>query len=85
VPEVVENGVTGFVVEDEAQAVEAVARLDEVNRRGVRAHFEQRFTAKRMAEDYIRHYDSLSRSQRPRLNMAGQLIPMPQRRIKRFR
>jgi glycosyltransferase involved in cell wall biosynthesis len=37
VPEVVENGATGFIVEGEAQAVEAVAKLDQIDRRGVRA------------------------------------------------
>jgi glycosyltransferase involved in cell wall biosynthesis len=79
VPEVIENDVTGFIVEGEAQAVEAVAKVDVIDRRGVRARFEQRFTAKRMAEDYVRHYLSLSRSPRPRLNMAGQPIPMPRR------
>jgi glycosyltransferase involved in cell wall biosynthesis len=77
VPEVIENDVTGFIVEGEAQAVEAVAKIGEIDRRGVRARFEQRFTAKRMAEDYVRHYESLSRSPRPRLNMAGQPIPLP--------
>jgi hypothetical protein len=35
-----------------------------------------------MAQDYVRHYESLSRSLRPRLNMAEQPIPMPRRRIK---
>jgi hypothetical protein len=70
---------TGFIVEGEAQAVEAVAKIDEIDRRGVRARFEQRFTAKRMAQDYVRHYESLSTSPRPRLNMAGQPIPLPRR------
>ena len=83
VPEVVENGVTGFIVEDEAQAVEAVTKIQELDRHGVRARFEQRFTAKRMAEDYTRHYASLSTLPRPRLNMAGQPIPMPRRARKR--
>ena len=79
VPEVIENGVTGFIVESEAQAVEAIAKIGQIDRRTVRARFEQRFTAKRMAQDYIRHYRSLSTSPRPRLNMAGQPIPMPRR------
>jgi glycosyltransferase involved in cell wall biosynthesis len=83
VPEVVENGVTGFMVEGEAAAIEAVSKLDRIDRRGVRARFEQRFTAKRMAEEYVRHYASLSRSPRPRLNMAGKPIPMPRRARKR--
>ena len=59
VPEVVDDGVTGFVVDGEAEAVEAVRRLGELDRRQVRAHFEQRFTAKRMAEEYFRHYEML--------------------------
>jgi glycosyltransferase involved in cell wall biosynthesis len=59
VPEVVDDGVTGFVVDGEAEAVQAVKRLGELDRRQVRAHFEQRFTAKRMAEEYFRHYEML--------------------------
>jgi glycosyltransferase involved in cell wall biosynthesis len=84
VPEVVESGTTGFIVKDEADAVEAVAKLDQIDRRGVRARFEQRFTAKRMAQDYVRHYASLSRAPPPRLNMAGQPIPMPRRARKQL-
>ena len=59
VPEVVDDGVTGFIVDDEAAAVEAVKRVKELDRREVRSQFEQRFTAKRMAEDYLDHYQSL--------------------------
>jgi glycosyltransferase involved in cell wall biosynthesis len=77
VAEVVDEGVTGFVVDDEAQAVQAVGRLGELDRRRIRAHFEQRFTAKRMAEDYLRHYEglvgtgptSLSRSLAPTITL----------------
>jgi glycosyltransferase involved in cell wall biosynthesis len=79
VPEVIQDGITGFIVEDEAQAIQAVGKIRDLDRHGVRAQFEQRFTAKRMAEDYIRHYRSLSTLPRPRLNMAGQPIPMPRR------
>jgi glycosyltransferase involved in cell wall biosynthesis len=63
VPEVLENEVTGFIVEGEVQAVEAVAKIGQIDRRGVRARFEERFTAKRMAEEYVRHYAMLSTSQ----------------------
>jgi glycosyltransferase involved in cell wall biosynthesis len=59
VAEVVDDGVTGFVVDGEAEAVQAVRRLGELDRRQIRAHFEQRFTAKRMAEEYLRHYERL--------------------------
>jgi glycosyltransferase involved in cell wall biosynthesis len=50
VPKVIDEGVTGFVVDDEKQAVQAVKRLDELNRRRVRERFEKRFTARRMPQ-----------------------------------
>jgi glycosyltransferase involved in cell wall biosynthesis len=59
VAEVVDDGVTGFVVDGEAEAVQAIKRLGELDRRQIRARFEQRFTAKRMAEDYLRHHERL--------------------------
>ena len=59
VPEIVEDGLTGFIVEGEEQAHEAIRRLGELDRRKIRARFEQRFTATRMAEDYLRHYEKL--------------------------
>src|SRR5712675_475683 len=59
VPEVVDDGITGFVVDGEAEAVQAIRRLGKLDRRQVRAHFEQRFTAKRMTEEYLRHYERL--------------------------
>ncbi len=60
VPEVVDNGITGFVVDGEAAAVRAVGRLGELDRRQVRTRFEQRFTARRMAKEYVRHYEMLA-------------------------
>ena len=68
VPEVVDNGVTGFVVDGEAEAVQAISRLEKLDRRKVRAQFEQRFTAKRMAKEYLGHYETLlgAKSQPPR-------------------
>jgi glycosyltransferase involved in cell wall biosynthesis len=59
VPEVVDDGVTGFVVDSEEEAVAAVGRIGELDRRKVRATFEKRFTARRMAQEYLRHYQSL--------------------------
>jgi glycosyltransferase involved in cell wall biosynthesis len=56
VPEVVDHGVTGFIVDDEDEAVDALKRLGELDRRKVRARFEQRFSAARMAQDYVDHY-----------------------------
>jgi glycosyltransferase involved in cell wall biosynthesis len=59
VPEVVEHGRTGFIVDDLAGAVRAVAELDRLDRGAVRAEFEHRFTAERMAKDYVAAYSSL--------------------------
>ena len=63
VPEVIDHGLTGFIVEDEAAAIEAVRRLDQLDRGAVRARFEQRFTAQRMAQDYLRIYRSLAQDE----------------------
>src|SRR4051812_7262588 len=59
VPEVIDNGVTGFIVEDEDDAVGAIKRLSELDRFKVRARFEERFSATRMADDYVRNYEKL--------------------------
>jgi glycosyltransferase involved in cell wall biosynthesis len=59
VPEVIQDGLTGFVVTDVDEAVEAVTHLDEIDRAEVRAEFERRFTAERMAADYLSVYRSL--------------------------
>jgi glycosyltransferase involved in cell wall biosynthesis len=56
VPEVMEDGVTGFVVDDLEQAVRAVGRVGELSRRRCREVFEQRFSAPRMARDYLTLY-----------------------------
>ena len=59
VPEVLEEGVTGFVVDDEEGAVRAVRRLGEIDRHQVRATFERRFNATRMAAEYVALYERL--------------------------
>ena len=60
VPEVIEDGLTGFIVEDEAEAVQAVSRIGTLDRARIRARFEQRFTARRMAQDYLDVYEQLT-------------------------
>ncbi|HEX6840915.1 MAG TPA: glycosyltransferase, partial [Stellaceae bacterium] len=60
VPEVVEDGVTGFVVEDEASALAAIERLGRLDVVRIRGEFERRFTSRRMAEDYLAIYRLLS-------------------------
>jgi glycosyltransferase involved in cell wall biosynthesis len=59
VPEIVEHGVTGFVVEDENEAVVVSHRLPRLSRGAIRRRFEERFTAKRMAREYVVVYRSL--------------------------
>jgi glycosyltransferase involved in cell wall biosynthesis len=61
VAEVLRDGVSGFIVADESGAVAAVERIGALDRAAVRAEFEQRFTARRMAEDYLRLYDAIAR------------------------
>jgi glycosyltransferase involved in cell wall biosynthesis len=56
VPEVVDQGVTGFIVRSVAEAVEAVERVGAINRRRVRHVFEQRFSATAMAKRYLDIY-----------------------------
>ncbi len=56
VPEVIDEGVTGFIVDDEDEAAAAAANLRRLDRARIRRVFEQRFTARRMAEDYLNLY-----------------------------
>jgi glycosyltransferase involved in cell wall biosynthesis len=57
VREVMRDGVSGFIVEDIASAVRAVAAIDRIDRRRCRAEFEARFTADRMAANYLAIYE----------------------------
>lgn len=59
VPEVVEHGITGFIVANEAEAIAAVSNLPALSRRAIRARFEQRWSADRMAADYVAIYQRL--------------------------
>jgi glycosyltransferase involved in cell wall biosynthesis len=59
IPEVIENGVTGFVCEDLSEMAAAVERLGEIDRQRCRASFEERFTADRMARDYVALYEQI--------------------------
>jgi glycosyltransferase involved in cell wall biosynthesis len=60
VPEVMADGVTGFVVDGVDEAVAAVGRLGEISRWACRRAFEQRFDARRMTRDYIEVYRQLA-------------------------
>jgi glycosyltransferase involved in cell wall biosynthesis len=60
VPEVIRDGESGFIVETIDGMVEAVGRIDEVSRERCRRAFEERFTADRMARDYVAVYEHLT-------------------------
>jgi glycosyltransferase involved in cell wall biosynthesis len=59
VPEVIDDGITGFVVNTVDEAVDAVSRLETLDRSRVRGCFESRFTVQRMARDYLSLYRTL--------------------------
>ena len=60
VPEVIDPGLTGFIVNDIDQAVAAMGKIHTLDRARVRATFDRRFTARRMAEDYVDLYEELA-------------------------
>ena len=63
VPEVIEDGVTGFIVRSEAEAQAAVARLPGLDRAVIRARFEERFSAIAMARRYLDIYARLPQAE----------------------
>jgi glycosyltransferase involved in cell wall biosynthesis len=71
VPEVVEDGVTGYVVKDETGAVAAIGRIGELSRARVRERFEERFTARRMVQQYLEVYRRLMASETPHLRVVS--------------
>ena len=70
VPEVIKDGVSGFIVKTMDEAVEACRRAKDLPRAGVRAHFESRFTAEVMVRKYVSAYEQLLAGQ-------GNVIKMP--------
>jgi glycosyltransferase involved in cell wall biosynthesis len=64
VPEVLEDGVTAFIVQNEDQAVDAVRKIGMLDRHRIRAEFDQRFTAQHMAQNYLKLYSRLSKAMR---------------------
>jgi len=71
VAEIIDEGLTGFIVEDETSAVSAVGRLAGLNREAIRTQFEARFTARRMALDYLAAYRSLMEAAAPRIKLVS--------------
>ena len=72
VPEVVEDGVTGFIVRDDAAAVASVGRLGSLDRLVIRQRFEQRFSATAMARRYLDLYDRVSFPQAASVEIAAE-------------
>jgi glycosyltransferase involved in cell wall biosynthesis len=58
-PEVVEDGVSGFIVDNVEEAARAVERVSKLSRASCRQTFSRRFRASRMAEDYLAVYERL--------------------------
>ncbi|ABE61307.1 glycosyl transferase, group 1 [Nitrobacter hamburgensis X14] len=71
VAEIIEDGRTGFIVEDENSAVAAVDRLASLDRAIVRKEFEARFTARRMALDYLDAYHDLIEAATPKIKLVS--------------
>ena len=69
VPEIIEDGLTGFIVEDINGAIGAIDRLGHLSREKIRWRFEERFTARRMAQDYLSVYRSLMDADAPHLRL----------------
>jgi len=67
VPELLEPGVTGWIVDSIEAAVEALTKVDAIDRAACRCAFEKRFTAERMARDYVAVYKRLRECSRERL------------------
>ena len=59
VPEIVDDGVTGFVVDDAEAMAAAIDRVAEIDRRACRREAERRFTVERMVDDYVDRYTSI--------------------------
>jgi glycosyltransferase involved in cell wall biosynthesis len=72
VPEVVEEGLTGFIVRDHAEAVAAVGRLPSLDRRAVRRRFQERFSATAMAARYVELYERLAAPRGAKLGLAAE-------------
>jgi glycosyltransferase involved in cell wall biosynthesis len=71
VPEVMDDGITGFIVDNVEEAIAACRRIDTLDRAKVRAQFEKRFTSRRMAEDYLVLYRRLIDGKSRQLRAVG--------------
>jgi len=72
VPEVVDEGITGYAVDTMQEAIAAVDRVKALSRARVRQQFEARFTARRMAQDYVDLYERLAHGRATELLIAAE-------------
>lgn len=79
VEEIIDNGASGFIVDSIDEAVTCIGRLNEIDRRYIREIFEKRFSAERMARDYVEIYRELSDMypSLPSAARAGRPSPLP--------
>lgn len=78
VPEVMQEGVSGYVVDSVDEALAALERVDSLDRAACRAYFEKRFSADRMAEEYVEHYRRIrSMTRSSRAERPGGIPPEP--------
>jgi glycosyltransferase involved in cell wall biosynthesis len=76
VPEVLENGLTGYIVRSEEEACDALRNIGNLDRDRIRAEFDSRFTAHHMAQNYLKLYARLIKAskKRPQLITADSLM-----------
>jgi glycosyltransferase involved in cell wall biosynthesis len=86
VPEVIDEGLSGYIVDSEDEAVSVLKQTVELDRRNVRRRFEERFTSRRMAADYVTLYEKLLAKPRtlPATESLVDTIGLPQRDMQRI-
>lgn len=82
-PEIIEHGKTGFVVGSIAEMIEAVGRIDQINRADCRRHVEQHFATKQMVDHYEQAFHTLLQAQQLQLG-AGQFIKRKMREVRKI-
>jgi glycosyltransferase involved in cell wall biosynthesis len=77
VPEIVQHGISGFVVDNDTDAVAALNEINTLSRFQIRQAFERRFTTRRMTEDYFRIYRTLLNRTESELPAIHHVTPVP--------
>ncbi len=76
VPEIIDQGVTGVIVDSVEEAVAAMPRVLSLDRHAVRRRFEERFSATRMARDYVSVYEALLRRSSDKRREASEVVAL---------